>query len=74
MEKSDGRVPTFLKSIGLMVIGTAIAAFFGIVIIYPELLASSKENAANIKANTDKIERLWDAHQISHIQNQTKGE
>ena len=35
-------------------------------VAYPELLANSKENAARIAANEDKIALLWEAHRLEH--------
>ena len=50
----------------MLFIGAAIAAIFGILVAYPEMLASSRENAARIENNEKQIELLWEAHQIQH--------
>ena len=50
----------------MLIVGAAIAALFGILVAYPEILASSRENAARIEANQKQLELLWEAHQIQH--------
>ena len=49
-----------------LLIGAAIGALFGILVAYPEMLASTRENAAHIKANEHQIQLLWNAHSIEH--------
>ena len=56
----------FLKNAALLVIGAGIGVVFGLLVAYPELVATPKENRAQIEANKAQIERLLDAHKISH--------
>ena len=50
----------------MLLIGAAIGALFGILVAYPEMLASSRENAARIENNEKQIKLLWEAHQVQH--------
>ena len=50
----------------MLLIGAAIAAFFGILVAYPQILASSRENAVRIEANEKQFERLWEVHEVQH--------
>ena len=50
----------------MLLIGASIAAFFGILVAYPQILANSRENAVRIESNEKQIERLWEAHEIQH--------
>jgi hypothetical protein len=50
----------------MLLIGAAIGALFGILVAYPEMLASSRENSARIDNNQKQIELLWEAHQVQH--------
>ena len=54
------------REIIVLLIGAAIGVLFGILVLYPEVLARSRENAARIESNQEQIEMLWDAHQIQH--------
>ena len=54
------------RDIIVLLIGAAIGTLFGILVAYPEMLASPRENAARIKANEHQIQLLWDAHSIEH--------
>ncbi len=53
--------------------GAAISVVFAILVLYPEMLARSTENAARIESNKEQIELLWDAHQIQHDTPATDG-
>ena len=46
------------RDIILRLIGGAIGTLFGILVAYPEMLASPWENAARIKANEHQIQLL----------------
>ena len=61
------------RDILLLLVGAAIATIFAILVAYPEILASSRENAARIEANGKQIELLWEAHAVSHT-TETLGE
>ena len=50
----------------ILLVGAAIGVLFGVLVAYPEMLASSRENKARIDSNEKQIERLWDAHEIWH--------
>ena len=56
----------FIRQILIMLIGAAIGVIFSIAVAYPILYAQLQENAARIEANKDQIQRLWDAHEFSH--------
>ena len=59
-------VPIIGRNVPLLLIGAAIGAIFTVMVAYPELLASTKENAARIAANEDKIALLGEAHRLEH--------
>ena len=50
----------------MLLIGAAIGALFGILVAYPEMLASTRENAARIDNNDKQIDLLWQAHELQH--------
>ena len=54
------------REVIIFFIGAAISVLFGILVLYPEVLARSRENAARIESNREQIEMLWDAHEIRH--------
>lgn len=54
------------RDVIILLIGAAIGALFGVIVAYPEILASTRENAVRIEANRVQIEQLWDAHEIRH--------
>ena len=54
------------RAIILLIIGAAVGTIFGLLIAYPALLAESRENAARIESNKERIEQLWEAHYIQH--------
>ena len=58
----------FLRDALMFVVGTAIGTMFAILVAYPEILATSRENTARIEANKEHINLLWDAHRIEHDQ------
>lgn len=58
--------PRIRRDVLMLLIGAAIATIFGILVAYPQILADSRENAANIESNKRQIERLWDAHEVWH--------
>lgn len=58
--------PRIGRDVLLLLIGAAIGAIFAVLVAYPELLASSKENSARIDANKAQIELIWDAHYVDH--------
>ena len=68
--ESKGGTRRFLQTIYgqalMLLIGAAIGVVFTIVVAYPSLLAESRENSARIEANKEQIERLWEAHEITH--------
>lgn len=59
----NNRIP---RDIAMLLIGAAIATIFGILVAYPEMLASTRENAVSIESNKQQIELLWEAHSIEH--------
>jgi hypothetical protein len=54
------------REVIILLIGAAIGVLFGVLVAYPEMLANTRENAARIESNEKQIERLWEAHEISH--------
>ena len=54
------------RTVLLIFIGTLIGTIFGLLVAYPTLLADSRENAARIEANKERIDLLWEAHYIEH--------
>ena len=54
------------RDIVLLVIGAAVGTAFGLLVAYPELLGTSRENSARIDNNRVQIELLWEAHDIEH--------
>ena len=58
--------PRLRRDVLMVLIGATIAALFGILVAYPQLMASTRENAARIESNERQIERLWDAHEVQH--------
>ena len=50
----------------VLLIGAAIGVVFGVFVAYPEMLASTRENAARIENNEKHIQLLWEAHQVHH--------
>lgn len=61
---NDGR--GIRRDVVVLLIGAAIGVVFGILVAYPEMLASSRENSARIDNNEKQIELLWEAHQVQH--------
>ena len=59
----NSRIP---RDIAMLLIGAAIGTLFGILVAYPEMLASTRENAVSIESNKQQIEMLWEAHTIEH--------
>ena len=59
----NSRIP---RDIAMLLIGAAIGTLFGILVAYPEMLASTRENAVGIESNKQQIELLWEAHTIEH--------
>ena len=68
--ESRGGIQGFLQTILgqslILLIGAAIGVVFTIMVAYPALLAQSRENEARIEANKEQIERLLEAHEITH--------
>ena len=55
-----------LPQIGLAVIGTILGIVFSSIVFYTQIRENLSENGARIESNKEQIERLLDAHQISH--------
>ena len=58
--------PRIRRDVVLLLIGAAVGVLFGILVAYPEILSTTRENAARIEANEKQIERLLAAHEIQH--------
>ena len=55
-----------LPQVGLLVIGALLGLLFSSIILFTEIRENLSENGARIESNKEQIERLLDAHQISH--------
>ncbi len=58
--------PRLRRDVLMVLIGATIAALFGILVAYPQLLATTRENTVRIESNEKQIERLWEAHEVRH--------
>ena len=56
----------YLPQVGLLVIGTILGVLFSSIVLYTEIRERMAENGVRIEANKEQIERLWEAHQVSH--------
>ena len=65
---------TIGRDVLILLIGAAIGALFGILVAYPQILASTRENAARIELNEKRIEMLMEAHEIRHITPTAQGD
>ena len=63
---NPANVSRIRRDVLLLLIGAAMGTLFGILVAYPEMLASTRENAARIDANQQQIEVLQDVHPIQH--------
>ena len=48
-------------------IGTLLGAAFSSIVLYTEIKESLAKNEAKTNANSEQIDRLWDAHKISDV-------